>query len=347
MQVVFLVLEHLFPEDWLEKKVRYAFLLGFLFSLLGIFVAKMIFGASSGIVSVVFVSLLLIPSMRKLFDDEEKLEEHEKAFSLKHLYRDNKHLFEAYTGVFLGIFVAYLSATFLLPMFGYNVLNIFKEQLFLDPAISGRATFDLALFFSILENNWLVLLATFLLALLGGDGALFFIAWNASAWGSIFGYRALTASWYADANPFWYLLILLGIVIWHVLLEAAAYICAAISGAVISDDVIKESGEIKRFLGFIALALTITLFSYWVFTKLLSSSIVITFFMMILVISSLYFLGKTFTNKKHREVFIYNYWLFIIALILFLVGAFVESFVLQSSDTLATIYQQSMLFTKG
>ncbi len=34
-----MVLEHLFPEDWLEKKGRYAFLLGVIYSFIAIVIA--------------------------------------------------------------------------------------------------------------------------------------------------------------------------------------------------------------------------------------------------------------------------------------------------------------------
>ena len=67
-----MVLEHLFSERWLEQKFWSAFILGLGYSLIGILIARMLFGANSGLASVIFTSLLLIPSLRKLFKKEEQ-----------------------------------------------------------------------------------------------------------------------------------------------------------------------------------------------------------------------------------------------------------------------------------
>ena len=85
-----MVLEHLFPDDWLERKHRYAFLLAFLYSLVAIVVARLLFGANSGIVSVVFTSLLLIPYIKKLFEKGRDSEMQEPEFNLKRFWANNK-----------------------------------------------------------------------------------------------------------------------------------------------------------------------------------------------------------------------------------------------------------------
>src|SRR4030043_855142 len=250
-----MVLEHLFPETFLEKKLGYAFLIAAIYSTVGIIAARLLFGANSGIVSIIFTSLLLLPYLQKLFQKEEREEERERLVSLKHL-ASIKHFFKRnqavriYFAIFLGIYLTYMFYSFILPQLGFNTFDILKEQLFVDPALRGRA-FDVDTFVSILTNNWWVLLACFLIAIIIGDGAIFFVAWNASSWGALFGYRALTAGLYSQTSPWICLLALLFITLPHVLLEGGAYILAAISGNIISDEIIQKKTEIRNFIFYV------------------------------------------------------------------------------------------------
>ena len=149
-----MVLERLFPEDWLEKKFRYAFILGFAYSVIGILIAKFLFPASIGIASVIFTSIFLSPSMRKIFSIEEKSEEKVKKFSLKKLYSLDYDVVFMYLLIFFGIFCAYLVFSFLLPQFGFSTFNLLKEQAFLDSALGGRAAFSFGTFENIFFYNW-------------------------------------------------------------------------------------------------------------------------------------------------------------------------------------------------
>lgn len=332
-----MVLEHLFPENWLEKKTGYAFLLGLLFSFVGISIARLLFGANSGLASVMFTSILLIPSLRKLFVSEERLEEKEKTFSFKELYKDNKHLIHTYVGIFLGVFTAFWALSFFGSLLGWNVASLFREQVFLDPALAGRATYSFSTFWSILQNNWWVLVACFFLSLISGDGATFFVVWNASAWAVIFGLRGVAAAVTLGQNPFVVAGLMLLLVFPHMLLEGGAYILSGIAGAVISDEVIAKSGEIKRFLG----ALILAVLGFWLanmFFKLFLAGPWLVILRVLVLAGVVYALKSVFTDAKHKEVFTYNFWLFIIALLVFIVGAGVETGVLSYSVLLNKYY---------
>lgn len=165
-----MVLERLFPDDWLEQKARYAFVLGAGYSLLGIVLSKILFPADPALVAVAFTALLLLPSLSKLFAKEEKRERKEKKFSLKELWKDNQEFIRVYLFLALGIFLVYSLAAIVLPSFQVN--QLFREQLEMRGA-SGGAIFDTGLFLDILINNWWVLLAIFFLSLITGDGAIF------------------------------------------------------------------------------------------------------------------------------------------------------------------------------
>lgn len=339
-----MVLEHLFPDSWLEKKFSLSFFLGLSYSILGVILARLLFGANSGIVSVIFVSILLIPSLRKLFVKEEKSEEKEKSFTFKKFFKDNKHLVLAYVGVFVGVYVSYFLMTFLSLKLGWDVKALFGEQLFLDPAIAGRATYRLGLFWSILANNWWVLLTCFLLSLVSGNGATFFIVWNASAWAAIFAVRAVGASVVLGISAVKVALITQLITLPHILLEGGAYILAGIAGAVISDDAVSKSSDLKKFIPIlIGVILAFILLNY-LFKTVTNILPVLIILRMITVFSLVYLLSYAFPDKKHKEVFTYNYWLFGLAVLVFILGALVETGVLSFSGILNTYYAAAQMF---
>ena len=333
-----MVLERLFPEELLERKFIYAFILGFAYSIIGIIIARLLFPANSGIVSVIFTSILLSPYMRKIFAKEEASEEKERKFTLKELYSLDYDVIFMYFLIFFGIFLSYLIFSFILPQLGVNTFNILREQLFLDPSLRGRAAFDFGSFNSIFYSNWWVLLATFMLALIAGDGAVFFITWNASAWGVIFGFRALSAANYSGQHPLYMLVLLVFIVIWHIILESGAYILAGIAGSTISHEIIKERIEIKEFVLWLLAGMGLFLFFRYAlsFSKLSVLSRFVIYFLLAVVL--IIILGKIVAEKKNKEVFTYNLALLIIAILVFAAGAVVETAVLSNSSALNDIY---------
>jgi uncharacterized membrane protein SpoIIM required for sporulation len=289
-----MVLEHIFPEDWLEKRTWFAFVLGAGYSLVGILLASMLFPGDPALVAVAFTSLLLLPELYKMFDMEERRERMEKAVTFKALWRDDIDLIKIYIFLFLGILMVYSFSTMLLPSFETNTL--FREQLeirlgqgFAGQAVAG--VFGSDLFWSLLSNNFMVMLACFFLALLTGDGAIFLITWNASVWGTIFGFTAKSASMISGQHPFLVFGTVMLIVFPHMMIEAICYFLAAISGSVISKDVLLEKLDSDRFM----------------------------------------------------EVFSFNLYLLLAAVVFLLLGASVETFVLENATTYKTIIDQSML----
>ena len=246
-----MVLEHIFPEDWLEQKARYAFLLGIGYSFVGILIASLLFPQDPALVAVAFTSLLLLPELYKIFSMEERKERMEKKITLKGLLRDDWDIIKIYLYLFIGILLVYAFATMLMPSFETNTL--FREQLEirLGQGFAGNAvmgTFSSDLFWSLLNNNFFVMLACFVMALLTGDGAIFLITWNASVWGTIFGYTAKAASNFSGESVFTLFGKIMLVVTPHMMIEATCYVLAAIAGAVISKDVILEEFASDRFM---------------------------------------------------------------------------------------------------
>jgi hypothetical protein len=331
------VLEHLFPQDWLERRVRYAFLLAVVYSIISLLAARLIFPENAGIVSVILVSLLLLPSMGKLLAKEERRELKEHRFTLRRFFIDNRDAIKVYLALFFGVYLTYAICSFLLPQFGFSAGAFLPEQLAPDSGLRGSA-FSAETFLSLFLNNWWVLLACFLFAFIAGDGALFFIVWNASSWGAIFGLRAYAASLSGVAfNPWVNLAIILVVTLPHVFLEGGAYILAAIAGGVLSDAVVSKRKAMVRFLPSFLFGAVIFAAATYLFQRVFVP--VIAGFLQILVaLLLLRMLGSVFNDQRHREVFAYNYTLFLFAVVVFLVAVLVETLVLGSSELLRIVY---------
>ena len=273
-----MVLEHIFPEDWLEKKARYAFILGALYSFIGILIASVLFPGDPALVAVAFTSLLLLPELYKIFSIEERKESMEKDVTMRALWKDDLGIVKIYIFLFLGILLVYSVGTMIMPQMQAN--NLFREQLEIrfgsDLPVEGaplngqeiksgilkdKFSFDTGLLNSLLSNNFLVMIACFIMALLTGDGAIFLITWNASVWGSIFGLTAKGAALFSGENQFYLFGIIMLVVFPHMIIEAMAYFLAAISGAIISKDVILEEFASDRFFEVFGFNLYLLLFA--------------------------------------------------------------------------------------
>ncbi len=298
-----MVLEHIFPEDWLERKGIYAFLLGIGYSIIGLLIASILFPGDPALVAVAFTSMLLLPELYKIFSIEERQESVAQKVSMRDLWRDDIEVVRIYIFLFLGIMLVYSVGTIMLPQLESN--SLFREQLeirfgqgFSGNAIAGQATagiFSSALFYTLLSNNFLVLMACFILALLAGDGAIFLISWNASVWGTIFGLTAKTAATVSGQHPLSLFALVMLIVFPHMILEAISYFLAAISGSVISKDVLLEK----------------------------------------------------FASNRFFEVFGFNLYLLLFALFFLIMGAIVETFVLNNVDVYQQIIQLSFKAVGG
>jgi uncharacterized membrane protein SpoIIM required for sporulation len=254
-----MVLEHIFDENWLEQKERYAFVLAVIYSIVGILIATILFPGDPALVAIATTSLLMLPTLYRIFTIEEREDQMAEKFSFKKLWELDKDIVKIYIYIFLGILLVYSISTIILPDMQTNYL--FKQQLeirfgkgFSGQAVSGGGS----LFFSLLQNNFFVMLACFIMALLTGDGAIFLITWNASVWGTIFGITAKYAGQFADKNPIYFFTIIMLIVFPHMIIEALSYIFASISGSIISKAILLEEFASDQFFKVLS-------FNFWLF----------------------------------------------------------------------------------
>ena len=115
-----MVLEHIFPENWLERRGLFAFILGAVYSVIGMLIAKLLFPGDPALVAVAFTSLLLLPELYKIFSIEERKESLEKKVSFRALWRDDADIIRIYIFLFLGILLVYSVGTIILPSFETN-----------------------------------------------------------------------------------------------------------------------------------------------------------------------------------------------------------------------------------
>jgi hypothetical protein len=240
-----MVLSRFFPETWLEKRAEYAFFLGWGYSIISIIIAALVFPKDPSLVAIAFTSILLLPDLKKLFEMKEESLREEKKFSFKRLFLQNKDFLKVYLFLSLGIFLVYSTAAIVLPSFQVN--KLFEIQLAVRGIYGSAVEFSATIFWAILINNCLVLLACFLISLLTEDGGIFMITWNLSVWGTIFGVTARNAAFAMGFNPLFLFLMLMAIAGPHAFLEILSYIWGAISGGMITKGFRKEGFGSKKF----------------------------------------------------------------------------------------------------
>ena len=237
-----MVFEQLISAEWAYKKYH-AFLLGLLYTILGIASARLVFRSSSGIMSVAFTSILLIPSLAELLRIEANQALESYNFSLRRLWNDHSDIFAVYLFLFLGIFVAYSFGTLLMPQ--ADVGQLFASQLS-TAGLRGFAVVNAQLM-SIIMNNVLIFVVSFVLSLIYGAGAIIFLVWNASVWGVVFSLFVRKAALASGADPVVLFVHDLLPFLPHMITEGAAYVGAAMVGGIVSKAVLREELFTKRF----------------------------------------------------------------------------------------------------
>ncbi len=250
-----MVFEQLFAARWLERRPSITFILGFIYSELGILSALLVFPDSSGLMSIAFTSLLLLPTLNQLLSIEENQGGEEDKFSLKAILRNHHDIFEIYTFLFLGILLSF--SIFSLYFDEITTVRLFDSQLAII-GISGYSSGAVTpsqqwnTFVDILQNNFKVLMVCLLFSLMYGAGSILFLVWNASVWGTIFGYIARASAAVENYNPLAYFVLEFLSVFPHTLVEASSYFLAVIGGGIISKAMLRERVSSPRFMRIMA-----------------------------------------------------------------------------------------------
>jgi len=236
-----MVLEYLFDVQAIREKKRNLFVLGFIFTEVGILASMLVFPSHAGLMSIAFTSILVTPLLRSAM----KREMHDSVIDLPvpSIFIKHSKIFATYTLLFLGILVSYATFTTLLPEFA--VFKLFSGLLSAAD-ISGAATQNLGAFSDYLTNNLIVLAACFLFSLIFDVGSMLFLTWNASVWGSVIGFLANKASAYGG-TPIYNFAVLFAKIFPHMIAEASAYFLAIIGGIIISQAFEHFNKDPKKF----------------------------------------------------------------------------------------------------
>ncbi len=250
-----MVFEQIFGDKWLEKKVGLTFLLGFIYAELGIISALLIFPEDPSLISIGFISILILPSLNSLLSMEMNQDMREKRFSLKLLFQDHIDILEVYAFLFLGILFAFSLFAILLPnqvteRVFHTQLSIYFDNIghAIGQAFGGQSDACVTRsceFFSILFNNIKVILVCFIFSLVYGAGSILFLTWNASVWGTIFGYVTKRSA-LVSYNLMYFGKTMVA-VFPHMITEAMSYFMAVFAGGIISKAVIRERFDSRRF----------------------------------------------------------------------------------------------------
>ncbi len=229
-----MVFEKLYSADYLTQRPYMGFLLGVGYTILGLFIAITIFPNDPAMIAIGITALLLLPSLSQLTTGQEITER--KIPTYLDFFKSVLPFAKVYVSIFFGIFFTFAFFSMMLPKLAAGTL--FKTQLAI---LSGQATaFSFPLFWDLFSWNLQVLALCFFLSLIAGNGAIFFIAWNASVWGTIFGHLAKTAAVQGALNPFILFVLIILSVLPHAFLEGLSYMLSAISGSTLSDGLVTE-----------------------------------------------------------------------------------------------------------
>jgi hypothetical protein len=233
-----MVFERLYSAEFLHDHPWYGFLLGIAYTVLGIFIALMIFPSDPAVIAIGITALFLIPSLSDLTDSAEITSK--KVPTFKAYMKETLPHAKVYISIFFGIFFTFAFFSIILPKLAAG--HLFNVQM---DVVGGRAIgqvlkFSPALWWDLFSWNMQVLGLCFLLSLIAGNGAILFIAWNASVWGTVFGHLAKTAAIVSTANPFVLFLLVIVSVFPHTFMEGLSYMLSTISGTTLSDGILKE-----------------------------------------------------------------------------------------------------------
>lgn len=244
-----MVFEQLFKFKPIKKNTLNLFVMGFIFSELGILSSLLVFRQGAHLMSIAFTAAISMPFLFSLME-MKNIEIKEKPFCIS-VFHNSRHIFHAYLLLFLGFFLSYAIFATLLPdfisleLFRRQLLAIFQGNLALIDF--SKVAFVAVDFWEILLNNVGVLLVCFFFSVIFGVGSILFLIWNASAWGAGIGLISRQAAIAVGQNPLWFFFKKLVVLFPHLIVEAAAYFFAIIAGVMISQTFINKHVDSKSF----------------------------------------------------------------------------------------------------
>lgn len=320
-------------EEW-GKSIWLLALITVIYASVSMLIANNIFGANAGIVGIAFLTIFLLPVIQNIRDVVER------PTSIKDVFLGKESTPRSYFVIFMTVFLVYTMFSFLLPLLGFDVTNVFKEQLQSFLPVGSAVALSTDALAHILEANLFVLTLAFLFGFIWVDSGIFFVLWNASAWGATFGFRSVAAAAAAGANPWEYLGLLFIQVIWHAVIEGGAYVLAAAAGGMIGHAAYQHK-ENPYLYGGAVLAGTVVVVTLHAALPTISLFLNLAFLAIVV-----FFISVSVPEENLPEVIRGSKW-FGYSVIIFLIGAIVEAVVLSNSESVNMIYAYADMFIRS
>ncbi len=203
------------------------FIFSAIISIVALFISYSVFKESTGLFTVVLISLVTVPFINSMLRYEEI--ETEQTGEREGIWQRHGDVIIAFAAMFLGMTISMSVAYVILPEQVAN--SVFNEQIkeieAIQASLVGRF-FTGTTFVSIIANNFSVLVLSFVFSFLFGTGAILILAWNASVLSAAIGSIANSAGGLRG--------IPIGILTFlpHGTFELTAYFVGAIAGGLIS-----------------------------------------------------------------------------------------------------------------
>jgi uncharacterized membrane protein SpoIIM required for sporulation len=218
-----MVLDRILGVKEVLKEPGKAFILGIIISSISLFIAYSVFPQSTGLFTVIMITLASLPLMNRMMRYEEY--EDEQIMETNTFFQRYGDIIIAYVAFFSGMIIAMSLSFVILP--NSVVERVFSEQINEINLIRGKFEFG-SKFMEIFANNSSVLTLSFLFSFLFGSGAIFILGWNASVLSSAIGMIA-KASGGLIALPSAVMMF-----IPHGSFEIGAYFIGSIAGGLVS-----------------------------------------------------------------------------------------------------------------
>jgi uncharacterized membrane protein SpoIIM required for sporulation len=253
------MLESLINPKKVGKEPWIMFFIGLLYASVSLILVHFLFGQdpvlakSSGMMVVLFCVMFSIPFMYSIFKQEETEDEEIEGFF--GIWRMHSDAILAFLWLFLGFILAFSVGNAVFQ--NSNLLNAqletycninspgsvedcVSEYTFTGKSISSNALNKGARFFSIIENNFGVMIFTLIFSLIFGAGAIFVLAWNASVISAAIG---VFTSYKLGEIPLGILRYMI-----HGFPEIASYFITALAGGILGVGAIRNGIGNKKFM---------------------------------------------------------------------------------------------------
>ena len=251
-----MVLEALFNPFTVKKKPWQMFTAGFLYTIVSLAIAYVVFKEISGILMVFLIVIATLPMLYTTIKNEEELDL--KSDRELTLLKEHTKVLIFLMFLFFGITTALVLVYIFLPIDIVNSIFPLQQKAIdsvntaMNMEVTGNIT-KIGLFSRILVNNLKVLFFCLIFSLLYGTGAIFILTWNASVIATAIGnvvkleignsIGLSSFAGYVGIASFSFFKYMT-----HGILEIAAYFIVGLAGGIISIALIKHNLEDRRVL---------------------------------------------------------------------------------------------------